>query len=124
MENIKAEGFAKSILSNSKLDIENPDFNTAIMNKISQESRKSTLFYNLKYYALVFIGIDILIVTLLRLFNIGFINITKNIGNISIESMSGQLIPIYFIFLIAAILLIKSLSGNGYFLSKTQEVVD
>ena len=119
MENKKSEEFAKSILSNSKLDIENPDFNTAVMNKISRESRKSTLFYNYKYYALFFIGIDILIITLLRLFNIRFFDITNSISNISIESMSGQIIPIYFTLLVGAILFIKLLSGNGYLHSRS-----
>lgn len=124
MENNNADEFAKSILSNSKLDLENPDFNTAVMNKISRESRKSSLFYNIKYYALIFIGIDILIITLLRLFNIRFVDITNSINTISFESMSGQLIPIYFTLLLGSILLIKSLSGNGYLHSETHKIVD
>ena len=124
MENKKADEFAKSILFNSKLDIENPDFSKTVMNKIKRENRKRILFYNFKYYSLVFIGIDILIIALLMIFNIRIIDIPVKISNITIESMSGQLVLIYFTLLIAAILLIKSISGNGYLYSKTQQLID
>ena len=112
MDKKKSEEFAKSILSNSKLDIENPDFNKIVMDKTRRENRKSILLYNFKYYSLIFIGLDILIITLLKLFNIEIIDIPSRINNITVESMSGQLIPIYLTLLIASILLIKSVSGK------------
>lgn len=124
MENKKAEEFTKSILSNSKLDIENPDFNKIVMDKIRRQNKKQILFQNLKYYSLTFVGIDMLIIALLRLFNIRIIDIPSRINNIIVDSISGQLILIYFTLLIAAILLITSISGNGYLHSKYHETVE
>ena len=122
MENKKTEEFAKSILSNSKLDLENPDFNKIVMNKVRYENRKRAFLYNFKYYSLIFIGIDILIIALLSLFNIKITNIPVKLGNPIFTSNSIQLVLMYFTLLIAAILLIKSISGNGYIHSKTQQI--
>jgi hypothetical protein len=122
MDNKKAEEFAKSILSNSKLNIENPDFNKIVMDKIGRKNRKKILFQNLKNYSLTFVGIDLLIITLLRLFNIRISDISGIYSNLSFQSMSAQLIIVYFIFLIISIFLIVKISGNGYLYSKTNQI--
>ena len=124
MENKNAEEITKNIFSDSKLNIENPDFNKVVMDKIRRKNRKSILFYNIKLYSLLFVGIDVLIITLLRLFNISIVDIPDRISTLTIKSMPGQFIPIYFTFMIATIFLIIAISGNGYFYSKTHKIAD
>jgi hypothetical protein len=122
MENKKAEEFAKSILSNSKLDMENPDFNKVVMDKIRRKNRINILSRNLRNYSLIFIGIDLLIYTLLRLFNIKITEISSIFSNLSFESMSSHFIMVYFGFLVISIFLIVKISGNGYLYSKTNQI--
>jgi hypothetical protein len=114
MEDKKAEESAKSILSNSKLMIENPDFNAILMDKIRKENKKKILLKNIRYYFILFIGIDILIIALLSLFHIGITEIPAEINRI-FELKTEQLLPIYFTFLAVAILLIKAISGKDYY---------
>jgi len=118
MENNKIEETTKTILSYSRLTIENPDFNATLMGKIRQESRKQALLNSIKYYALMFVGIDVFIVTLLFLFKMNIFDLTDKISDIATVFMSGKFIAIYFIVLISAILFIKFVSGNEYVYSK------
>ena len=118
MENNKIEETTKTILSYSRLTIENPDFNATLMGKIRQESRKQALLNSIMYYALMFVGIDVFIVTLLFLFKMNIFDLTDKINDIATVFMSGKFIAIYFIVLISAILFIKFVSGNEYVYSK------
>ncbi len=122
MEHKSSDKIAKSILSNSKLSIDNPDFSKTIVNTIQRENRKRILIGNLKYYSLIFIGIDILIVTLLSLFDTKITDILAKTSIIFTDLASGQLVLIYFTLIIAAILLIKSSSGIGYSYFKDQQL--
>ncbi|MCW3789592.1 hypothetical protein [Plebeiibacterium sediminum] len=124
MENKKEEEFAKSILSNSKLNIENADFNKVVMNKIRRKNRKKILLHNLRNYSLIFVGIDLLIITLLRLLNIRITEMSGIISKLSLESMSAQLFLVYFVFLIVSIFIIVKFSENGYLYSKTDRFTE
>jgi hypothetical protein len=67
MDNAKVDGLTKDILSGSKLEITNPNFNKTLMDKIKAENRKRTIFSNIKLYSFLFITIDAAIITLLNL---------------------------------------------------------
>jgi hypothetical protein len=120
MENKRIEASAKNILSNSKLTIANPDFNGILMSKIKRENRKNILLKNLKYYFIIFVGIDILIITLLSLFNVGISDVFVDVDRM-FELNSKQLISIYFIFLITVIVLIKSIFEDEYYIGKIHQ---
>lgn len=110
MGNNNSDDFAKNLLSNSKLSIENPDFNKIVMQKIGKENRKKLLLHNLKYFSLAFVGIDILIIALLKIFNISITNIPEKFGNLSFDFMSGKFFLFYFAFLIVSTLIIIKVS--------------
>jgi hypothetical protein len=120
MDDKRTEESAKDILSNSKLTIEDSDFNVILMNKIRRENKKKILLKSFRYYSIMFIGIDILIITLLSLFDIGITDIPAEINKI-FELNSEQLIPIYFTCMIVAILLIKLIWGEDYHIGKMHQ---
>lgn len=107
----------KDILSGSKLELTNPEFNVALMNKIKVESKKRALIHNIKHYSLIFISIDVAIIVLLNLTNINFSDISFKLADFSrvfenIHSYTtGHLIFIYFAVLFIIILMINKISS-------------
>jgi hypothetical protein len=125
MDNTKVDIFTKEIISGSKQELTNPDFNRTLMRKIKAENQKKIIYSNLKLYSIIFISIDASIIVLLNLTGIGLSDVSFKISSFSrafenFYSDPTQLVIVYFTVLVAVILLIMMISRNGY--SKTQEV--
>lgn len=126
MDNAKVDGLTKDILSGSKLEITNPDFNKIVMDKIKAENRKIALFNNIKFYTLVFISIDALIIGILSFMNVRVSDISLKFKFFSrgfgdLYSNLGQLVFIYFIVLLSIILVLNIITSTEYSYSKTKE---
>lgn len=85
MENNETDKLASSILKNSKLELENPDFTLNLMNKIKAENRRKLIVRQIAYYLLIFVSIDALILTLLKLLGVSISDLSLVIGNTSSE---------------------------------------
>jgi hypothetical protein len=85
MENNETDKLASSILKNSKLELENPDFTLNLMNKIKAENRRKVIVRQIAYYLLIFVSIDALILTLLKLLGVSISDLSLVIGNTSSE---------------------------------------
>jgi hypothetical protein len=126
MDNTNVDSFTKEIISGSKLELTNPDFNKTLMGKIKAEKRKRIIYSNIKLYSLIFISIDAAIIVLLNLTGIRVSDITLKIsflnrGFENFYSNPGELISIYFTVLFAVIIIIMLFSRTGYSYFKTQE---
>jgi hypothetical protein len=85
MENNETDKLASSILKNSKLELGNPDFTLNLMNKIKAENRRKVIVRQIAYYLLIFVSIDALILTLLKLLGVSISDLSLVIGNTSSE---------------------------------------
>lgn len=127
MNNAKLDGLTKVILSGSKLEIINRDFNKIVMGKIKAENRKSIIYSNIKLYSLIFISIDAFIIILLSLMNMRISDISIKINIFShvfgdLYSNFGQLIFFYFGGLLAIIFVLHMITSAGYSYSKIKVI--
>ena len=121
MDNNETDKLASSILKNSKLELGNPDFTLNLMNKIKAENRRKVIVRQIAYYLLIFVSIDALILTLLKLLGVSISYLSLVIGNTSSEiakasSGIGNMLVLYLL-LQTFILLI--LAGRTHFRNST-----
>lgn len=121
MDNNETDKLASSILKNSKLELGNPDFTLNLMNKIKAENRRKVIVRQIAYYLLIFVSIDALILTLLKLLGVSISDLSLVIGNTSSEiakasSGIGNMLVLYLL-LQTFILLI--LAGRTHFRNST-----
>jgi hypothetical protein len=125
MDNTNIDRFTKEIISGSKLELANPNFNKTLMDKISTENRKRIIYTNIKYYSLMFIAIDATIIVLLNLVGIRISDIPLKMSSFSrafenLSANTGHLLFIYFGVLLAIIFIINKISSAGYKLKDTE----
>ena len=89
MENSDIDKLSKDILQKSKLKISNPDFNNIIMEKIIAANRKVIILYNLLYYSAIFVSVDVLILIILKFFNISILKFKLSNISFSEEILSN-----------------------------------
>lgn len=126
MDNSNVDNFTKEIISGSKLELTNPNFNKILMGKIKAETRKRIIYSNIKLYSLIFISIDAAIIILLNLTGIRISDISFKMSAFSrgfenLYSNVGQLIFVYFGVLLTIIFILNVVSSTGYSYSKTKE---
>ena len=123
MDNIDIEKTTKNILAKSKMELNNPDFSKLIMNKIQAEESKQFMFRNLFQYFLIFVAIDTIIFSLLKLINIRIsdipIKLSTFINGIFSAIHQGSinihdLLIIYFSAFAVIILIISIISNSRY----------
>lgn len=91
MDEIHVEKITKDIISNSKLELTNPDFNNLLMQKIRSESYKQSLIHNLVLYFLIFISFDAFVYALLKLMKFTISDLVNEI-NIFLQGNQSGLI--------------------------------
>ena len=123
MENTKEDRFAREVLNESIPQWINPDFNMILMDKIRKESRERDTVRSIGLYSMIFVTIDAVFFVLLNLMHIRITGISTKLKAVfggvgELSAHTGQLILIYFILLLAAILVIRTVSSTNYSLSK------
>lgn len=109
MENNDTDKLTRSILGNSKLEIKNPDFTLNLMAKIKAENRRRTIVRQGAFYLLLFVLIDAVIFSLLKLLGISISDLSMLIGNTSSEiakASSGKGNVLLFYLLVQSIILL------------------
>jgi hypothetical protein len=123
MDNSNIDDLTKDILSDSKLELTNSDFENLLMSKIRFESRKKVIFQNFRLFLIRFITLDAIIFSLSKIFGINITDITTGIDVLStgintgiqtIFSNYGYLILIYFIILSIVIILLSKILSTRY----------
>lgn len=116
MDNSNIDILTKDILSESKLELTNPDFENLLMSRIRLERRKKVIFHNFGLFFIIFITLDAIIFSLSKIFGINIADVTSGIGVLSTGinngiqtflSNSGYFILIYFIVLTIVIILLN-----------------
>jgi len=119
MENKDTDKLTRSILANSKLEINNPDFTLNLMGKIKAENRRRTIVRQGAFYLLMFVSIDAVIFSLLKLLGVNINDLSMLIGNTSSEiakASSGKGNALLFYVLAQSIILLIMI-GRSRFLS-------
>lgn len=119
MENNDTDKLTRSILGNSKLEIKNPDFTLNLMAKIKAENRRRTIVRQGAFYLLLFVLIDSVIFSLLKLLGISISDLSMLIGNTSSEiakASSGKGNILLFYLLVQSIILLIVI-GRSHFLN-------
>lgn len=119
MENNDTDKLTRSILGNSKLEIKNPDFTLNLMAKIKAENRRRTIVRQGAFYLLIFVLIDSVIFSLLKLLGISISDLSMLIGNTSSEiakasSGKGNILLFY---LLAQSIILLIMIGRSHFLN-------
>jgi hypothetical protein len=123
MDNSNIDKLTKRILSNSKLELANPDFNHSVMNKIRFENRKKSVLHNVGLFFLIFITFDTLSLSLLKILHINITGISLKIGTLIHRilfspqndfSNIGQLLITYFLVLGIVIFALNKLLASRY----------
>jgi hypothetical protein len=123
MDNSNIDDLTKDILSDSKLELTNSDFENLLMSKIRFERRKKVIFQNFRLFLIRFITLDAIIFSLSKIFGINITDITTGIDVLStgintgiqtIFSNYGYLILIYFIILSIVIILLSKILSTRY----------
>lgn len=119
MENNDTDKLTRSILGNSKLEIKNPDFTLNLMAKIKAENRRRTIVRQGAFYLLLFVLIDAVIFSLLKLLGISISDLSMLIGNTSSEivkasSGKGNILLFY---LLAQSIILLIVIGRSHFLN-------
>jgi hypothetical protein len=123
MDNTNIDKLTMDILANSKLELTNPNFDSILMNKIRFESRKQSIFHNATLYIFIFIVIDAIIFSMLKLVHISITDMISKVNafthgllaNIQNGSSNiGQFLLIYFLILAIVIFCINIVSGSRY----------
>lgn len=119
MENNDTDKLTRSILGNSKLEIKNPDFTLNLMGKIKAENRRRTIVRQGAFYLLIFVLIDSVIFSLLKLLGISISDLSMLIGNTSSEiakasSGKGNILLFY---LLAQSIILLIMIGRSHFLN-------
>ena len=81
MNDTELNEITKSIISNSKLELQNPEFDRIVLNKVMLETQRHKTIYKVVLYAMFFLCFDALIFLLVNLSNL-------NSGPLSSESAS------------------------------------
>lgn len=123
MENTKEDQFAREVLNESIPEWINPDFNKLLMDKIRKESRKRDAIRSIGLYSMIFVTTDAVLFVLLNLMHIRITDIPTKLKAVlggvgELSANTGQFILIYFIVLLAVILVIRTVSSTNYLLSK------
>ena len=92
MENSNKDKITRDILSNSKLEIKNPNFNTIVMNKILSETREPKRYFRSVYYVLIFLLVDTFIFILFKLFSINTIVSSSETNSLINDSIKNLII--------------------------------
>ncbi len=119
MENNDTDKLTRSILGNSKLEIKNPDFTLNLMAKIKAENRRRIIVRQGAFYLLLFVLIDAVIFSLLKLLGISISDLSMLIGNTSSEiakASSGKGNVLLFYLLVQSIILLIMI-GRSHFLN-------
>lgn len=108
MENKDTEKLAQTILADSKLELTNPDFTRNLMSQINAENRKRIILRKSLFYLFLFISIDTIILTMMKLLGFSMADLSGFIESVTLEiantsSKSGDILLVYF--LIQAIIL-------------------
>lgn len=118
MENNDTDKLTRSILGNSKLEIKNPDFTLNLMGKIKAENRRRTIVRQGAFYLLIFILIDAVIFSLLKLLGISTSDISTLIGSTSSEiakASHGKGNVLLFYLLAQSIILLIMIGRSHFF---------
>jgi hypothetical protein len=86
--NSNIDKITKDILKQSYVEISYPDFNQAVMKKVSRESRKQRIVQNLLLCFSVFVAVDSLILLVYWLLGLNIFNIAINPESIYQSSYS------------------------------------
>jgi len=125
MENTKEDQLAREVLNESIPEWINPDFNKILMDKIRAESRKRDIIRSIGLYSTIFVTIDAILLVLLNLMHVRITDISTKfqavLGGVGeLLANTGQFILIYFIALLAVILVISKISSTNYSLSRNK----
>ena len=124
MEDLEINRITKGILSKSKLELQNPDFDQLLMNKIKSVSIRKKLFNNTLSHILMFLFIDACLLIAFKFFNISIISSSSEassfanqiLTNIStlINLIFENTIVMYTIIAITVLLLYNMIGSKGY----------
>lgn len=125
MENIKEDQFAREVLNESIPEWINPDFNKILMDKIRTEGRKRDIIRSIGLYSMIFVTIDAVLLVLLNMMHVRITDISIKLQAVfgssgELSADTGQFILIYFIALLAVILIINIVSSTNYSLLKNE----
>jgi hypothetical protein len=125
MGNTKEDKFAREVLNESIPQWINPDFNKILMDKIRAESRKRDIIRSIGLFSMAFVTIDAVLLVLLNLMHIRITDISTKLQAVlggvgELSANTGQFILIYFMVLLAVILVISSVSSINYSLSRNK----
>lgn len=79
METQNNDLFTSEMMHNSKLSITNPDLENIIMAKIRKESLRKTRIHNIVLFSTIFIAIDAVLFTFIKLMDMKILNIGSNL---------------------------------------------
>jgi hypothetical protein len=123
MDNTSIDKLTRDILASSKLELTSPNFDSILMNKIKFESRKQSIFHNTALYFFIFISIDTMIFSLLKMIHISITDMISKVNafihvvvaNIqNSPSNIGLFLLIYFLILAVVIFCVNIVSGSRY----------
>ncbi|MBT3750016.1 MAG: hypothetical protein HN936_02795 [Bacteroidetes bacterium] len=83
MNNTKLDEITKEIISNSKLELQNPEFNRIVLNIILLENQRQKTIYKVVLYAIIFLCFDVLMFLLVNLSNFIAGPLTSESGSLS-----------------------------------------
>ena len=83
MNNTKLDEITKEIISNSKLELQNPEFNRIVLNIILLENQRQKTIYKVVLYAIIFLSFDVLMFLLVNLSNFIAGPLTSESGSLS-----------------------------------------
>jgi hypothetical protein len=118
MENTKENQFVKDVLNESIPEWINPDFNMILMDKIRKESRKRKILNTVRLYLLMFVSIDAVLLVLANLMHISITSVSTQLQAFQwidggLPANAGQFILVYFVVLLAASLVIGTVSSTN-----------
>jgi len=123
MDNTNVDKLTKDILASSKLELTSPNFDSILMNKIKIESRKQSIFHNTALYFFIFISIDVIIFSLLKLMHISITDMISKVSAFTHGLFSNiqnspsnieEFLIIYFLILAIVIFCVNIVSGSRY----------
>lgn len=123
MENTKENQFVRDVLNESIPEWINPDFNMILMDKIRKESRKRKILNTVHLYLLMFVSIDAVLLVLANLMHISITSVSSQLQAVQcidggLPANAGQFILVYFVVLLAASLVISTVSSTNDLLPK------
>lgn len=124
MENKDTERLAKALLADSKLELSNPDFTRNMMNRINAENRKRILIQKSLFYLFLFISINVITLTLMKLTGFSMNDLSKFIELATVKivnssSKIGNVLLLYFLFQAIVLLLLIRAMNSSFFSMKS-----